>query len=568
MKKIIAKIEARFEKLGFFIYSQRWKVILMALVLFGVLASQVPHIVIDTSNEAFLEPDDPILTQYDAFRDQFGRDEVVVVAIQPKDVFERQFLERLKAFHDDLENEVPYLDEVNSLVNVTSIKGEEEELLVEELLEDWPEDEEGIAALKKDVLSNKFYKNLLISEDGIFTTVIIRSNAFTGEDTLTEDSEFGEDMFEDEGGSDSAENSEFTTLDEAPEERITEQQNTEFTAAIESIVRRYTSPDFPTNVAGSPVMTGVLKDEMMSNIPRFTLMALGLIGILLLLLFRTPVGVFLPLLTVIMSLISAIGLMAVSGTPFTVVTQILPSLLLAVGVGYSVHLLTIYYHHLQRNGDKEKAIVFALGHSGLAILMTSLTTAGGLISFLPAPLAPVSALGLFGAIGVLLAVFYTLFFVPAVLAVLPVSKKRVSPEDDGSGLADRILGGLGTFAVNRPWTVVFGSILLGLVAVGGTTQLRFSHDVISWFPEDNSIRQGTEVIDKNLKGATSIEIIIDTGKINGVKDPDFMQRLDDFNRFAERWSDGKLLVGKSTSIADTLKQIHHCLLYTSDAADE
>ena len=126
----------------------------MALVLFGVLASQVPHIVIDTSNEAFLEPDDPILTQYDAFRDQFGRDEVVVIAIQPKDVFERQFLERLKAFHDDLESEVPYLDEVISLVNVTSIKGEEEELLVEELLEDWPEDEEGISALKKDVLSN------------------------------------------------------------------------------------------------------------------------------------------------------------------------------------------------------------------------------------------------------------------------------------------------------------------------------------------------------------------------------------------------------------------------------
>ena len=377
MKNIVSKIENQFEQLGYFVFAQRWKVILMALVLFGVLASQVPHIVIDTSNEAFLEPDDPILTQYDAFRDQFGRDEVVVVAIQPKDVFERQFLERLKAFHDDLESEVPYLDEVISLVNVTSIKGEEEELLVEELLEDWPEDEEGIAALKKDVLSNKFYKNLLISEDGTFTTVIIRSNAFTGEDTLTEDSEFGEDMFEDEGGSDSAENSEVTTLDEIPEERITEQQNTEFTAAIESIVRRYTTPDFPTNVAGSPVMTGVLKDEMMSNIPRFTLMALGLIGILLLLLFRTPVGVFLPLLTVIMSLISAIGLMAVSGTPFTVVTQILPSLLLAVGVGYSVHLLTIYYHHLQRNGDKEKAIVFALGHSGLAILMTSLTTAGG-----------------------------------------------------------------------------------------------------------------------------------------------------------------------------------------------
>ena len=330
MKKIIAKIEARFEQLGYFVFARRWHVILAALVLFGALASQVPNIVIDTSNEAFFEADDPILTQYDAFRDQFGRDEVVVVTIQPKDVFERQFLEQLKAFHEDLENEVPYLDEVISLVNVTSIKGEADELLVKELLEDWPEDEAGIAALKKDVLSNKFYKNLLISEDGTFTTVIIRSNAFTGEDTLTEDSEFGEDMFEDEGDSDSTENADVSELGEAPSDRISEQQNTEFTTAIASVVQRYTTPEFPTNVAGSPVMTGVLKDEMMRNIPRFTLMALGLIAILLLLLFRTPVGVFLPLLTVIMSLISAVGLMSLSGTPFTVVTQILPSLISAL----------------------------------------------------------------------------------------------------------------------------------------------------------------------------------------------------------------------------------------------
>jgi len=73
---------------------------------------------------------------------------------------------------------VPYLDEVISLVNATSIRGEQDELIVEELLENWPEDEAELAKLKKDVLSNKFYKNLLISEDGTFTTVVIRSNAF------------------------------------------------------------------------------------------------------------------------------------------------------------------------------------------------------------------------------------------------------------------------------------------------------------------------------------------------------------------------------------------------------
>ena len=161
MKNIIARIEGRFEQLGYFVYARRWAVIVVSLILFGAMSYQLPNIKFDTSNEAFIVPDDPVLTQYDTFRDQFGRDEVIVVAIKPTDVFDRKFLERLKKFHDELENEVPYLDEVISLVNATSIRGEQDELIVKELLENWPEDEGEIAKLKKDVLSNKFYKKLL-----------------------------------------------------------------------------------------------------------------------------------------------------------------------------------------------------------------------------------------------------------------------------------------------------------------------------------------------------------------------------------------------------------------------
>ncbi len=128
MKQIIAKIESRFEQLGHLIFARRWLVIMAALVVFAAMASQVPHIKIDTSNEAFFEPDDPVLTKYDEFREQFGRDEIVLVAIKPEDVFEEQFLQKLRAFHEELENEVPYLNEVVSLVNVTSIKGKADEL--------------------------------------------------------------------------------------------------------------------------------------------------------------------------------------------------------------------------------------------------------------------------------------------------------------------------------------------------------------------------------------------------------------------------------------------------------
>ena len=102
----------------------------------------------------------------------------MLALIHPKDVFEITFLEKLKAFHEELEETVPHLDEVRSLVNVTSMRGEEGELIIEELMEDWPETEEEIAQLLKRVLVNKFYRNFLVSEDGLYTAVMIRSNAF------------------------------------------------------------------------------------------------------------------------------------------------------------------------------------------------------------------------------------------------------------------------------------------------------------------------------------------------------------------------------------------------------
>jgi len=86
----------------------------------------------------------------------------------------------------------------------------------------------------------------------------------------------------------------------------------------------------------------VILEEMMTNMPRFTMMAIGLIAVLLFAVFRRTVGVLLPLLTVILSLLGTFGAMSAFGEPITIVSQILPSFLRAVSVGYAVHLLAIF----------------------------------------------------------------------------------------------------------------------------------------------------------------------------------------------------------------------------------
>jgi len=101
-------------------------------------------------------------------------------------------------------------------------------------------------------------------------------------------------------------------------------------------------------------------------------------------------------------------------------TQILPSFLMAVGVCDSVHILAIFYLARRSGTHKTDAIAYALGHSSLPILMTSLTTAGGLASFVSAELAPVQQLGIFAPIGVMFAFAYTVFLMPALMAIAPM----------------------------------------------------------------------------------------------------------------------------------------------------
>jgi predicted RND superfamily exporter protein len=224
MKQMIQKIESRFEQMGRWIHVHPKRVILVMLLFFASLASNLPSIQVDTSTEAFFSENDQTRISYDKFREQFGRDEIVLALIHPKKVFDIEFLKKLKAFHEDLEAEVPHLDEVQSLINVTAMRGEGGELIIEELMADWPEDDAGVKDLKERVLGNKFYRNFLVSEDGQYTTVVVRSNAFSDVDKDMNQEEILEEGFSDE---------EDTSLsDNDNPQLLTEEQNSEFVEAI------------------------------------------------------------------------------------------------------------------------------------------------------------------------------------------------------------------------------------------------------------------------------------------------------------------------------------------------
>ncbi|MEE8483177.1 MAG: MMPL family transporter [Nitrospinota bacterium] len=552
MSKIRNRIENKFELFGRLVFRNRFKALFIMFLFIGALVSQLPKITIDTSTEGFLHDNDPILIAYNEFRDQFGRDEILIIAIQPPDVFDRGFLQKLKNFHQDLENETPYVDDITSLVNARNTRGEKDELIVEDLLENFPKTEDELKKLKERVLSNKNYRNFLISEDGRFTTVAIKTDAYSSEGAAVDVME----GFEEEGE---------PAKDAAPREFLTDKENSEVVNAVKKVIARYEAPDFRIFAAGSPVVTNDLKRNMMNDMRRFIKLTILIIGVVLAVVFRRITGVIFPLFIVLASLLSTVSLMAIFGVSIKLPTQILPSFIMAVGVADAVHLLVIFYRRYTHTGDKEGSIAFALGHSGLAIFMTSLTTAAGLFSFALADLAPIADLGHFASAGVMLAFIYTIVLLPALLAIVPIKRKEAAAHHQGGGgevkgtFMDRVLIGIADFSTGHPKAIVAVSAVLIFIGLALASQLRLSHNPLIWFPEKHPIRQATEKIDRELKGSITLEVIVDTKKENGLHDPALLKKLDALSAEIGKYDDGEIFVGKTFSISDILKEINKAL---------
>jgi len=567
MKKKDWRISAE-EKFHYFsdvIYDNKFKVLFAILTMVIALASNLPNITFDTSTEGFLYEDDPQILAYNDFRNQFGRDEKIIIAIKTQDVFEPSFLKTLFALHNDIEQNAPYINEVNSLKNARKTTGNEEELIVEDLFEEGiPSDAKELAEIKQFALSNPIYENLYISEDATFTTIIISTQTYTSIGVTTEsESDMLESGFDDDVGI-SEKSTKESVLPNAGYiatenlEFINVRETNELINVVEGIIEKYKNDEMSIYIAGSPIVTKNLQASLISDMSTFILYVIITIAFLLMVMFKRLSGIILPLLIVVLTLLSTVGSMALVGAPITAMTQILPSLLLAVGVGASVHLLAMFYKKYDEVKDKKSAMSYALGHSGLAIFMTSLTTAASLAAFSFSDIAPVANLGIFAALGVSYQLILTLVFLPALIGLLPIKAKQHSV-DEKPMLLDRLVHNLGVISFTYPKTIVSIGALIIVAAFALASTMQFSHNPLHWFAADNEVRINTETIDKELNGSITIEVVLDTQKENGVYEPRFLNAIEEVTEEIYTFKGENYFIGKIISINDVIKEINKAL---------
>lgn len=545
-------VDGLLERWGYFVFDHAWIVMIGTLIVLGALISQIPKMVVDTSAEGFLHEDAPFRISYNNFRFQFGRDERALVIIdskKPDGIFDTTFLTKLEILHKDLEKNTPKLQKVDSLINARLTIGENDQLIVQDFLEDWPDTPEKLERIKKQAYANPLYSGLYFSKDGRYAMIMIENDTYS---SLHKDDESLDDPlsgFDDVAVSYDANNHPpFLSGDE----------NTEIVLAIDKILERHESTGFHLQQTGTPLMLDRLTRIMMGDMTKFILLSMLVISILLFVIFRRASMIFLPLLVSGLSMLGTLGIMTICNIPMTGAAQIMPSLLITIGVAGSVHVFVIFYQRSKVGDNKRDAVAHSLGHSGVAIMMTSFANIAGLSSFITSDIKPISDFGIIAPIGIFNALLATLIMLPALIAILPI-KEFTELQDHTEVWSQKLMTFCGGLAIRYPWRIICIWGFVVAVAFSLALQMRFSHNTLNWFKKDDPTRVSMELLDHVMEGSIFLELIFDTGKPNGVKDPDFLKRLEKIQDYAANQPHAGLVIHKASSIVDVVKEINQAL---------
>ena len=126
----------------------------MIILLINIfLGSQPSNLRLDPTLEGILPTGDPAIPSYNAFRDQFGREDFLFAAVRSNNIFQLAFLERLQKLHADQLENVPYVGEIKSLIYARITRGKNDLLTVEGLFDQWPKSRQEVDAKRKHVNS-------------------------------------------------------------------------------------------------------------------------------------------------------------------------------------------------------------------------------------------------------------------------------------------------------------------------------------------------------------------------------------------------------------------------------
>ena len=499
-----------------FVVRHRLGVLVAVLAVTGVLATQLRHVHLEIRRRASLPQQHPYVQIQNRISDLFGGEAVAVMAViaTQGDIFTPAILGKIFRITKGLQ-ETPGVVQ-SSLFSLAApyvkavVPGVDNMMDVHPLMDTPPTTPEAIQRLHDAIRADKLFQGNLVSVDGSATVIVAEFD-----DRLT---------------------------DVAIAKRIDE------------IVDRERDPTVSIALAGAPILRAWLT-RYTAMIGVLFPLAVVVIGLIHYEAFRTLQAMFLPLVTALLSVVWALGIMGLTGEPMDTWSAITPVVILAVAAGHAVQILKRYYEEYAIVGDSEEAVVRSVMAVGPVMLTAGLIASAGFGSLMTFGITSVRVFGMLLASGILSALIIEMTFTPACRCLLPVPKRRELQREGASGWLDRALDRIADLVVTRPRTVLLVALgLLAISAVGAWT-LQVDNSFRLWFAPSTQVRKDDALLNEKLSGTASVRILVEGQEENALQRPDVLNAISDLEGVMQT----DPTVGGVTSIADHIKRMNQAM---------
>jgi predicted RND superfamily exporter protein len=488
-----------------------------------LFATQLPKIRLDNNNIRFLPEGNHarIISEY--LDEEFGGQVVILVGLDRPygTIFDPVFLAKVRDFADAVEV-IEFVKTVNSIMSTQYITGDSDSIVVTDLV---PEDFSGtpkeIAELKRRIASWDLFQGAIVSNDLQATQVLV-------------------------------------TLDVTTEEQASPEVNAAL-FKIRDTARQMFTGLAEVYVTGQPVINATLNEAMITD--NMVLIPLVLIVVLAVLFFsfRRFTFVMLPLITVIIAVVWTAGAMAMLGIQFSILTTLLPVILVAVGSAYGIHVVTHYMEDCRGRTlsvDAHRLLVLELMRKLIKpVFLAALTTFAGFISFCFTSIVPMREFGVFASTGVIASFAVAVTLIPALLLIRgPKTIKTAAHADPGQTdrFSNAIAGIFLAIARKKALVLVTAALVIGFSAYG-LSKIIVDNVLLEFFQNETDISRSDRFIRDHFGGSKDLTLVVAADSAEELLDPAVLSAVDNLSTYlAERVPE----VGKVVGFTDIIKRIN------------
>lgn len=497
------------KKYADFVVKRRWLVILVSIITVFGAASGARFLAIEGDVNIYFSEDMPQVIALNEIHDDYEKTDNIVVVIEATKgtVFTPDILQAIEDISEDMWK-APYVSRVDAITNFQNTVVSGDDISIKDLCEDGKsKTSKEVEYIKRTALGETELVNRIISETGHVAGVFCTVN-FPKEDFMVE----GPKLVEYARG----------------------------------IADKYKNEDVNVRLTGTAMIDQAFAESGTHDMTTLMPVMYLMIIIMLFVCFRSISGTLATLAIVFMSTALAMGIFGYLGFKLNTSTAIAPTMIMTIVIADCIHFLTTTIQIMRRGVEKHEAIRESIRMNFQPIFLTSITTIIGYLSMNFSDSPPFRELGNLVAIGVMAGFSLSIFFLPAFIAAVRFTVRPKELKQSELFLT------FSRFIIRNKKRVFTISVFTSLLVSCFTLKNEVNDMFIDFFDEEMEIIKDTKFTVDNLTGVYSIEYSLKTGEENGITDPAYLQKVEEF----ENWFKKQDKVIHVSAFTNTVRRIN------------